>query len=243
MIFLRATLFNILFFLLNATLSIVCIPTLFMNREAAFRQIGFYVRSIYWLERHVLGLDYEVRGREHLPSSGPYIIAAKHLSAYETFKLHILWKDPAVILKRELIRIPLWGRYLARSEPIAIDRKNARESLRQIIDGARQVRDQKRVLVIFPQGTRVWPDDTPAEKPYRAGIAQIQHATGMPIIPLALNSGCFWPRKGWIKKPGIVVFEFLPPVPDGLNGKQVMDDLESRIEAASKELCRQAGLG
>ncbi len=240
MIFLRSTVFNILFFLLNATLSIACIPFLFMNREAAFWQIHMYVSCIYWLERHVLGLDYEVRGLEYLPASGPYIVAAKHQSAYETFKLHLLWKDPAVILKRELIRIPLWGRYLARSEPIAINRKSIREALRQIVDGAKDVRDKGRVLVIFPQGTRVWPDETTAEKPYRVGIAQIRDATGLPVIPLALNSGAFWPRRGWIKKSGTVVFQFLEPVAAGLSGKDMMHDLETRIEAASKTLTSNA---
>jgi 1-acyl-sn-glycerol-3-phosphate acyltransferase len=240
MIFLRATLFNILFYALNIVLSFLCIPTLFMSREAGFKQIRFYVDSIYWLEKHVLGLDYEVRGIEHLPAQGSYIVAAKHQSAYETFKLHRLWKDPAVILKRELIQIPLWGKYLSRSEPIAINRKSVRQALREIIDGAKAVRDQGRVLVIFPQGTRVWPWETPAEKPYKIGIAQIHEATGMKIVPLALNTGLFWPRRGWVKYPGKVVFQFLPPVAEGLQGRDVINDLETRIEGASARLQEEA---
>jgi 1-acyl-sn-glycerol-3-phosphate acyltransferase len=240
MMVLRATLFNILFYALNIALSILCLPTLFMSREAGFSQIAFYVRSIYWLERRVLGLDYEIRGREFLPTSGPYIVAAKHQSAYETFKLHLIWREAAVILKRELIRIPVWGRYLARSEPIAINRGNVRQALREITDGAKKVRDQGRVLVIFPQGTRVRPWESTVEKPYRVGLSQIREATGMPIIPMALNAGLFWPRSGWMKWPGKVVFQFLPPVPEDLRGKDVMKDIETRLEAATWLLQEEA---
>ena len=240
MIVLRSTLFSLLFYSLNIILSIAGIPVLFMSRRAAFGFIHFYVRSIYCLEKYVLGLDYEVRGREHLPASGPYIVAAKHQSPYETFKLHILWPDPAVILKRELIRIPLWGKYLSRSEPIAIDRSNARESLRELVEGARSVRDHGRVLVIFPQGTRVNPWETTVEKPYRIGIGQMQEATFMRVIPMALNSGLFWPRKGWIRNPGKVVFEFLPPVPSDLSGRDMLRDLETRIEEATLALQEEA---
>ncbi len=245
MIALRSTLFTVSFYALNIVLAITGIPVLFMPRKARFAFIQFYVRSIYCLEKHVLGLDYEVRGREYLPKTGPYIVAAKHQSAYETFKLHILWKDAAVILKRELVRIPLWGRFLAASEPIAINRGNIREALREMTEGAKRVRDQGRVLVIFPQGTRVGVDETPADKPYRIGIAQMQEATGMRVIPLALNSGLFWPRKsGWMggghKMPGKVVFEFLPPVPANLSGRDITHDLEQRIEAASTALQDEA---
>jgi 1-acyl-sn-glycerol-3-phosphate acyltransferase len=236
----RSALFTFLFYMLNAVLAIIGIPVLLMPRKARFAFIQFYVRSIYCLEKYVLGLDYEVRGREYLPESGPYIVAAKHQSAYETFKLHILWPSAAVILKRELVRIPLWGRFLAASEPIAINRKNIREALRQMADGARRVRDQGRVLVIFPQGTRVNIGETTADKPYRIGVAQMQDATGMRVIPLALNSGLFWPRKGGRKLPGKVVFEFLPPVPANLSGKDITRDLEQRIETASVALENEA---
>lgn len=236
MIFFRSILFNILFYGMNGLLCIICIPFIFTPRETALDFIGFYVRCIYWLEKHILGLDYEVRGREHLPVNGPYIIAAKHQSAYETFKLHLLWRDPAIILKRELIRIPLWGKFLARSEPIAINRSNIREALREIVEGAKAVQRQGRVLVIFPQGTRTWPKETAKDKPYRVGIIQIREATGMPVIPMALNSGLFWARKGWIKKPGRVIFEFLDPVPANLDSKAAMHDLETRLETASAAL-------
>ncbi len=240
MIALRATLFNLMFYGMNAILCVVCIPFIFAPRETAFDFIGFYVRCIYWLEKHILGLDYEVRGREYLPANAPYIVAAKHQSAYETFKLHILWRDPAVILKRELIRIPLWGKFLARSEPIAINRTNVRQALREITEGAKKVKEQGRVLVVFPQGTRTWPHETTDDKPYRIGVTQIREATGLPVIPMALNSGMFWPRKGWIKKPGKVVFEFLAPVPPELDSKAALHDLETRLEAATLKLQSKA---
>ena len=240
MILLRATLFNILFYAYNIIASIIFVPVLFMNRDAAFWLIGSYVGSIAWLERHVLGLHLEVRGRENLPEGGAYIVAAKHQSAFETFKLHVLWRDPAVILKKELIKVPLWGRYLARSEPIAIDRSSGRDAIRQIVEGAAEVKKAGRVLVIFPQGTRVWAWQTTQDKPYRVGVAQVASATGMPLIPMAHNAGMFWPRSGWIKYPGKVVFEFLPPVATDIEPAEILRALELRIETATERLEEEA---
>lgn len=235
MIFLRATIFNLIMVLFNITACIACLPFLFASRGTVLGLAHFYLRCIYWLERHVLGLDYVVRGREYLPENGPFIIAAKHQSQYETFKLHALFGDPAIILKRELIKIPLWGRFLAKIEPIAIDRKSA-HAMRQIINGAKRVRDQGRPLVIFPQGTRVGAHQNSAEKPYKPGIAMIAEATGLPVIPMALNTGLFWPKGGWVKKPGTVVFEFLPPIPYQGDRAAFMATLEQALENASDTL-------
>jgi 1-acyl-sn-glycerol-3-phosphate acyltransferase len=242
MIFLRSTLFNILFLLSTGLACVVCLPGLFLPHRQALRIVYLFTGTVYFLERHVLGLDYEVRGREHLPPEGtPFIVAAKHESAYETMKLHIIFRDPAIILKRELLRIPLWGYFLAKSDPIAIDRSKGAAALRQIVEGAKRIGAQGRPLVIFPQGTRVRPHETVAEKPYRAGVARAQQETGMTIVPLALNSGCFWPKGGWLKKPGRVVFEFLPPLPPGGRPSEVMERLEREIESASARLRAEAG--
>lgn len=242
LLFLRSTLFNIAFYGITAVMCVACLPALFLSRAQAMKLVHFYCGVVYWLERHIAGLDFEIRGREYLPASGPYVIAAKHQSPYETFKLHLLFGDPAIVLKRELLKIPLWGRFLAKIDPIAIDRKRGRTAITQIIDGARHVQGQGRPIVIFPQGTRVLPSQTVEEKPYKTGIARIYEETGMPVIPMALNSGMFWPRHSWIKKPGTVVFEFLPPVPQKLGIYEVMKDLQGRLEPASEALAREAGL-
>lgn len=240
MLFLRSTLFNILFYGTTALACVLCLPGLLLPKKQAMWIVKGFVRAVYFFEKHVIGLDYEVRGAEHLPADGSFIVAAKHQSPYETMKLNILFDDPAIVLKRELLWIPLWGWFLAKIDPIAIDRSRFKKSLRQITDGALHVKAQGRPIVIFPQGTRVLLTQTTKGKPYKTGIARAAEATGLPVIPLALNSGVFWPRKSWIKKPGKVVFEFLPAVPLGLGVYEIMKDLETRIEDHSNRLAAEA---
>lgn len=239
MIFLRATLFNIFFYGLTALACVLCLPALFMPRPRAMYVVKAFVHSVYALEKFFIGLDFEIRGKEHLPSEGSFIVAAKHQSPYETMKLHILFHDPSVILKQELLRIPLWGRFLAKSDPIAINR-GTKESAQQIIDGARRMQKQGRPIIIFPQGTRVYTWQTTDDKPYKSGAARMQEATGMTIVPLALNTGVFWPRHSWLKWPGKVVFEFMPPIPPGQASGETMKQLESCLESASKRLEQEA---
>lgn len=240
MIFLRSTAFNIVCYGATAIACVLCLPGLLLPHKGAFAIIHTYVNTIHWLEKHILGLDYEVRGREHLPKQGSYIVAAKHQSPYETFKLHILFDDPAVVLKKELLRIPLWGWFLSRIRPIAIDRGQGRQASQQVVEGAKRVKNEDRAIVIFPQGTRVYTWQTTKDKPYKNGAARMYEATGMPIIPLALNSGVFWPRTSWVKRPGKVIFEFLPPIPPGKPTQEVMQELETRLESASKTLENEA---
>ena len=238
--FLRSTLFNMALFIFNLLTCVSYLPALLLPRDKFMPLVDIYLYGIYFLERRILGLNYEIRGRKYVPDGVPFIIAAKHYSAYETFKLRPLFKEPAIILKRELLRIPLWGYYLAKTSPIAIDRSTPKTALKSITDGAIQVREQGRPLVIFPQGTRVHLHETPQEKPYKTGIARIQAATGLPIIPMATNSGYFCPRGRWLKKPGTVVFEFLPPIAPGKDGKALMTELENKLESASAALVKEA---
>jgi len=202
--------------------------------------VHLFVRKVYFLERFILGLDYEVRGQENLPQDGSFIIAAKHQSAYETLKLHMLFKDPAVILKKELLSIPLWGMYLKKSDPIAIDRSTPDTAIQSIQDGARRMKEQGRPIIIFPQGTRVHVGQTTKQKPYKVGIARIQEATDLPIIPMALNTGLFWPRSGWLKSPGCVIFEFLKPIKPGLERQKLMVKIEKNTEESSTSLMNEA---
>jgi len=239
-LFLRSSLFNILFISVTAVMCVLCLPGLLLPRAKAMFIVKLFVNSVYFLEKNIIGLDYEVRGLEHLPAQGPYIIAAKHESPYETMKLHRLFKDPAIILKKELLSIPLWGKFLQKSGPIAIDRKAGKQSMQQIIDGARVIIAERRPIVIFPQGTRVYPWQTIADRPYKIGAARLKKETGVPLIPMALNTGMFWPKGSWLKQKGKIVFEFLPPVDDRLELPETLQDLSARLEAASQKLAQEA---
>ena len=237
---LRSSVFNLLFYGLTALICLSCLPFLLFPRKIYLGVVHFFTDVVYFLEKYVLGLTYEIRGAEHLPESGPYLIAAKHQSAYETLKLHSLFPDPAIILKKELLKIPLWGTYLKKSDVIAIDRSSPEQAIKSIQDGARRMVKQSRPIIIFPQGTRVWPHETSAEKPYKLGVARIQEATNLPIIPMATNSGYFWPRSGWCKRPGQVVFQFLPPIEPSCDRGSLLKALDKKTERVSADLLGEA---
>ncbi|MFN3700433.1 MAG: 1-acyl-sn-glycerol-3-phosphate acyltransferase [Alphaproteobacteria bacterium] len=241
---LRSSLFNLAFYGVTAIACIACLPTLAFPRQALLKIVRIWVGTVFVLEKYILGLRFEIRGLEHLPKDGKsYIIAAKHQSAYETMKLHTLFGDPAIILKQELLKIPLWGAYLKKSDVIAIDRSTPDAAIASIQDGAKRMMSQNRPIVIFPQGTRVRTDQTAQDKPYKIGVMRIQEATGLPIIPLALNSGYFWPRKGWFKRPGTVAFEFLPPIiaaSDKAERGAALKALEAATEEKSEALLKEA---
>ena len=240
MILIRSILFNILFYPITAIICIAFIPTLFLPRKATILVTKIWVNTVAFLEKYVLGLDFEVRGKEFIPKNGSYLVAAKHQSAYETMKLHHLFGDPTIVLKKELLSIPLFGSFLKKVGVIAIDRSSKEKAINSIIDGAKKMQDQDRAIIIFPQGTRVDVNASIKDKPYKGGIVKMYKNTDMPIIPLALNSGMFWGRNSFIKKPGKVIFEFLPPIEQGLPDKKVMRALEDRIEEKSIALMTEA---
>ena len=240
MIFIRSILFNLFFYGFTAIACIIFVPTLLLPRGAILSVTHFYVKGVELIEKYILGLTYEIRGAENLPKNGTYIVAAKHQSAYETMKLHHLFDDPTIVLKRSLISIPIFGTFLKKIDVIPIDRGNKEEAINAIIEGAKRMRDNNRPIIIFPQGTRVPVDITTKEKPYKGGIVKMYTHAELPIIPLALNSGLFWGKNSFIKRPGRVIFEFLSPIEPGLPDKKVMKALEDRIEEKTDALMQEA---
>lgn len=243
MIWLRSLVFNISFFLMTAITCIVLVPALALPRKVTLKIVTFYLWLNSLVEKYIVGLTFEVRGREYLPTSGSYFAAAKHQSTYETLKMFHLFGDPAIILKKELRRIPLWGWHAWKLDFIFIDRSDRGGAMASIVKGAQHIKEQGRPIIIFPQGTRVRAEQTSADKPYKGGIAKMYAATDLPIIPLALNTGLFWPRGSFKKYPGKVIFEFLPPIEPGLPEKKVMQALEDRIEEVSIRLMHEAKEG
>ena len=239
-IFLRSTVFNIFFFGVTAVMALSLLPTALLPRRVFMGVVWTWVRVVHVLERLILNLDYEVRGLENLPRDRTVIIAAKHQSAYETFKLHVLFNDPAIVLKRELLRIPVWGLYLSKIDPIAINRSDRGDALRSLITALDHVKDQHRPIIIFPQGTRVKYNATPTDKPYKGGVARMALQGNIPIVPLAMNTGLFWPKLSWIKRPGRVIFEFLPPIAPEGTPADIMHKLQSDIEGRSNALMDEA---
>lgn len=237
---LRSTLFNLAFYVYTAAACFVALPTFLFPRSWFLWVIRTYLAINTALEKTILGLSYEIRGLENVPEDGAFIVAAKHQSPYETLKLHVLFPDPAVILKKELLSIPIWGKFLKKADVIAIDRSSKEKAMTSIVEGALRMKDQGRPIIIFPQGTRVGTHETTKDKPYKFGVARIYEAADLPVIPMTLNAGFFYPKKGWLKRPGRVVFEFLPAIKPGLKREEFMQTLEEKLEEKSIELLQDA---
>jgi 1-acyl-sn-glycerol-3-phosphate acyltransferase len=229
---LRALLFNLLFYLVTALYAILGLPTLLFGADAVYALCRLWVRTTLWLLRLLVGLDHRVIGRERLPAE-PVIFAVKHQSSWETLALAAILDRPIYVLKRELVWIPLFGLYLLGSGALAVDRGAGAKALRQLMRKAGKAAENGRPFLIFPEGTRVAPGE---HRPYQPGIAALYDKLGRPVVPVALNSGLFWGRRSFMKRPGRITVEFLDPIPAGLDRRRFMKELEARIEGASRRL-------
>ena len=229
---LRSILFNLLYAVWTAGMHILCLPLLFASRRAVQAAGGIWIDGTLWLLKHVVGIDYRIVGAENLPAT-PAVYASKHQSAWETLFLSRYLNFPAFVLKQELLSIPLFGWFLKKAGMIAVDRKAGASALRGMARQATETLESGRSILIFPEGTRVAPGQS---MPYQPGGAALYTQQKVPVVPVALNSGLYWGRRAFIKKPGTIVVEFLPPIPPGLDRKTLMRELETRIETASKAL-------
>ncbi len=233
---LRSTLFNVVFYLNLFVFLVIGSPLLFAPRRWAMAGLKFWARTSIWWLRVLLGIGLEIRGREHVPD-GAILVAGKHQSLFETFALLPLFDDPAMVLKRELLFIPLFGWFGTKFEMIPVDRGAGATALRRLVErAAREVRDGRQIL-IFPEGTRRPPGAPPA---YRPGAAALYLRLGVPCVPMALNSGLFWPRRQPMRGPGVIVMEFLPALPPGLSRAEFAKALEEAIEPAAARLMSES---
>ena len=198
--------------------------------------LAIHGRFELWLLRVIVGTKLEVRGREKLPG-GACLVAAKHQSAWETFGLIPLFRDPALLMKRELFWIPLHGWFSSKFEMIPVDRDKGPAALRGMLREAKKRVAQGREIIIFPEGTRRVPG---APSDYKTGVLLLYEALGIPCVPLALNSGVFWPRRSFVRKPGTIIVEFLDPIPPGLPRAEFLERLIAAIEAASARLLAES---
>ncbi len=217
-------------------MALLALPMLLMPREAMVRQAERWERGIQWLLRTLIGLDYKVLGEEHRQNS-QVIYAFKHQSAWDTITTHLLVADPAIALKQELAKIPIFGQCLLHAGMIKIDRGHGTKALRSLIDGGRKAIARGSPIVIFPEGTRTPPG---TKHRYHPGVAALYKQLGLPVVPVALNSGVFWGRRAFAKQPGLILVEFLEPIQPGLERKAFMGELEQRIEAATERLVERA---
>ena len=234
---LRALLFNAIFIGWTALLAILYLLLLPLPWRVLFAAVTWWAGTMMWLLDKLIGLRWEMRGRERLPARA-CIVAAKHQSAWDTVSLPLWFDYPAVVLKRELFQMPVWGWLARRCGMIRVDRAAGGKALMRMVAEARARAEDGRKIVIFPQGTRTAPG---THRPYLPGVAALYDRLELPVVPVALNSGLFWGRRAFMKRPGKIVVEFLEPIPPGLKRAEFMAELERRIEQASDRLAAEVG--
>jgi len=235
-IFLRSLLFNLAFYLWTAFLGIAALPVILTPRRWTMAFGSWWSGSALWLAHAIAGIDYELRGSEHLPR-GAAIVAMKHQSAWDTLATPVLFHDPAIVTKRELFWIPCYGWYARHAGMIPVDRGAGAAALRKMVQHARRAVAQHRAIVIFPEGTRT---AVGARRAYHPGVAALYSQLALPVVPVAVNSGLFWSRRSFLKRPGKIVVQALPPIPPGRERRQFMAELQERIETATARLVAEA---
>jgi 1-acyl-sn-glycerol-3-phosphate acyltransferase len=234
-LFARSLAYNVVFYLNTILWCVIGLPTYAMPRGGIIWIAKTWARTSVWLLTLICKVKVEYRGVENIPA-GPLLVASKHQSAWETFALMPFFDEPLFILKRELTRIPFFGWYLVKAQMIGLDRKSGGRALLEMMKRARNEVRQGRQLIIFPEGTRR-PVGAPPD--YKVGVSQIYVGCGVTCLPVALNSGLFWPRRTFLRYPGTLVVEFLKPIPAGLSRDEFTAQVSAVIEEASNRLIRE----
>jgi len=232
----RSLAFAAAFYVTTALFLVLGSWLFFAPRSWAMAGLKVHALVSCWLLERIVGTRLEVRGLEKLPK-GACLVVSKHQSAWDTFGLIPLLRDPAVVLKDELKWIPFYGWFCLKFEHILVKRERAAAALKAMIRDGRARAAQVRDILIFPEGTRRAPGAPPDYKP---GYIALYEGLGLPCVPLALNSGLYWPRRSLVRHPGTIIVEFLDPIPPGLPRKEFRDLLELRLEAACSRLIAEA---
>jgi 1-acyl-sn-glycerol-3-phosphate acyltransferase len=225
-------LFNVFLYLGSTVYGLILLPLAIVpgiHKFVAYAWTGW----VMWILRVMVGTDYEIRGQEYISHHKPVMYASKHQSAWETLALYYVLKRPVFILKQEIGWIPFLGLYAFTTGMVSLNRKGGIKSFKKMIQDTKNRFASKRSLVIFPEGTRTTAGQRGV---YKSGVYSLYQALGCEVVPVALNSGLFWPRRSFLKRPGTIVLEFLPPIKAGLPKDQFMQTLEEKIETASLKL-------
>ena len=233
MIYLRSALFNVAFYLnLLIQMIVLAPPAMLLPSRFMVRVARTWAATNLWLLRVICGTKVEWRGRDKIPP-GACLVASKHQSAWETFALFVLFPDPTIVLKRELMWLAPFGWYMWKAGMIPVDRGAGKQALAKLIARTRAALAKGRQVIVFPEGTRRPPG---AEPDYKPGIAQLYAANSVPCLPIALNSGLYWPRRRLVRYPGTIRVEILDPIPAGLARNAFYRRLQEDIETATRRL-------
>ncbi|MDO9432301.1 MAG: lysophospholipid acyltransferase family protein [Phenylobacterium sp.] len=232
MIAIRSVIFVALFYVWSIIVAVGLSPFLLGPRSWAMELMRVWARGIIWLLRVVCDIKVEVRGKEHMPK-GAALVAPKHHCMLDVFAQFAWLPDACFVMKKELTWIPFFSWWGMRAKMIVVDRAGHATALRKLIRDSKERFADNRQLLIFPEGTRSAPG-APAD--YKPGIAALYREIDVPVHPVATNAGVHWPKHGFMRKPGTIVFEYLEPIAPGLKRAEFMRLLQDRIETASNKL-------
>lgn len=232
MIALRSFVFVALFYLWSVFVAVGLSPALLGPRPWTMALIGMWGKGVVWLLEVCCDIKVEVRGKQYMPA-GAALVAPKHQCMFDVFAQFAWLPHACFVMKKELTWIPFFSWFAARARMIVVDREGHSTALRKLIRDANDRFADKRQLIIFPEGTRVDPGE---KADYKPGIAALYREINVPVVPVATNSGVHWPRHGFMRRPGTIVFEYLEPIAPGLKRAEFMRLLEERIETASAKL-------
>lgn len=223
---LRSVLFTVLFYTGSVVAVLLALPAALIGRAPLLRLTFGWARWHRVCARYVLGIRTRIEGA---PPVGPALVASKHQSMFETIEMLLLLDEPAVVLKRQLADIPGWGRVARSYGVIPVDREGGAAALRRMLKAARKSAADGRPILIFPEGTRVQPGEQPLLQP---GFAGLYGSLGLPVVPVALDSGRLWPRRSFVKRPGWITIRFEDPIPAGLP----RGEIEAKVREAINSL-------
>ena len=227
MLLLRSLLFNFFLYAGIVVVFLIALPALFLPAKITLLFGKFLGHYVVFIVKIFLSTKVEFKGIENIPKKEKYFVASAHQSMFETFALQSVLDYPVFILKKELLKIPLFGQYLKKIKSIEIVRDTTtKENLNFFDKVAQVVKEENRPLLIFPQGTRIKFDDI---VPFKKGVGRIYEKLNISCVPIALNSGKVWPKNGIIKYPGKITVSFLQPIKPGLNKEEFIKSLEIKI--------------
>jgi len=227
MLLLRSLIFNIFLYSGIVFVFLLALPALFLPAIFTLVFGKFLGHYVIFIVRLFLNTKVEIKGLENIPKNEKYFVASAHQSMFETFALQAVLDYPVFILKKELLKIPIFGLYLKKIKSIEIVRDTTtKDNLNFFEKVASIIKNENRPLLIFPQGTRLKADE---KLPFKKGVGRIYEALNISCIPIALNSGNVWPKKGITKYPGKITISILEKINPGLNKDEFVKNLEEKI--------------
>jgi 1-acyl-sn-glycerol-3-phosphate acyltransferase len=236
---LRSTLFWLFFLPVTLLIAILLVMIFYAPLKARIGLIKIWINYSLGLLHYICGLKYRIEGLENVPQHG-FILMSKHSSTWETIALQKFFDPMVWVVKRELTRIPIFGWGLMAVNAIALNRGTGRKAINQLIQESKKRMDQGRILMLFPEGTRVLPME---QKPFKVGGAIVSEKTGYAVLPIAHNAGEFWPRHSWIKWPGTIRLVIGKPIePEGKKSDQIIGEVKQWITSTCNEISDQQQL-